>query len=241
MAKNKSLSNEEVERQLNNMRNFIIKEAEEKRDEIIQSAKSDFTVSKNDIFQEERLKIISEFERRAKQMESEQKIKYSNMHNQARLKVLSAREEIISALRDETKHRLNEVSKAGPQYQQLLKELIVQGLLKLSEKEVLVKCREADEEMVSNVLQEAASEYKALSKQDVNLKVDKGHHLPPGPSRTQKLIEGRYCFGGIVLSAQEERILCDNSLDQRLSLSFDSNIPKMRKMLFPEPGKESED
>jgi len=240
-AKGGSLSNEEVERQLNNMRNFIIKEAEEKRDEIIHKAKEEFTLSKTEIFQEERLKIIKEFERRAKQMESEQKIKYSNMHNQARLKVLSAREEIISSLRDETKHRLTDISKQGPEYQKLLKELIVQALLKLSEKDVLVKCRESDVEMVNAVLHEASAEYKVLSKQDVNLKIDKSHNLPPAPTKSQKLIEGRYCFGGIVLAAQEERILCDNTLDQRLSLAFEASIPGIRKMLFPEKKEEKKD
>jgi vacuolar-type H+-ATPase subunit E/Vma4 len=36
----------------------------------------------------------------------------------------------------------------------------------------------------------------------------------------------------VVLSAHDGKIVCDNTLDQRLALAFDANIPKIRSLVF---------
>jgi len=51
---------------------------------------------------------------------------FSNKLNQARLRKLKAREDIVLALKDEAKDRLSSVSRPGAEYQALLKHLIVQ-------------------------------------------------------------------------------------------------------------------
>ena len=47
-------------------------------------------------------------------------------------------------------------------YKNLLKDLLVQGLIKLYEKEVTLRCRESDVDLLESVIDEAVSEYKQL-------------------------------------------------------------------------------
>lgn len=42
----------------------------------------------------------------------------------------------------------------------------------------------------------------------------------------------RHSSGGVVLSAQEGRIVCSNTLDQRLQLAYEQLLPEIRKTLF---------
>ena len=53
------------------------------------------------------------------------------------------------------------------QYKELIKNLIVQGLIKLMEGEVHIRCRKSDLKLVQEVQQAAADEYKALMKSEV--------------------------------------------------------------------------
>jgi len=41
-----------------------------------------------------------------------------------------------------------------------------------------------------------------------------------------------FSAGGVYLSALEDRILCDNTLETRLHLVFDAALPKIRASLF---------
>jgi vacuolar-type H+-ATPase subunit E/Vma4 len=41
------------------------------------------------------------------------------------------------------------------------------------------------------------------------------------------------CMGGIMLHARKGRIVCKNTLDERLQLVYQEAIPDIRRMLFP--------
>ena len=45
-------------------------------------------------------------------------------------------------------------------------------------------------------------------------------------------LNGEGC-GGVQIYAQESRIVCSNTLEARLGLSFEGELPKIRKCLFP--------
>jgi len=127
------------------------------------------------------------------------------------------------------KTRLVELSKPGKEYQELLKLLIVQGLLKMSERKLLIRIRPEDEKLVEGVLKDAIADYKARSGRDVDATIDKKHYLPSGPSASNT---GLTCSGGVLLTADDDKIICDNTLDQRLSLAFDAKIPDIRTTIF---------
>ncbi len=54
------------------------------------------------------------------------------MLNQARLKVLKVREDYVRDVLDEARRRLSEISKNEAQYSDVLRKLIVQGLLQVN-------------------------------------------------------------------------------------------------------------
>ena len=96
--------------------------------------------------------------------------------------------------------------------------LIAEGLERLGESKVSVRCREADRSMVEGVLSAAQSKYG----KKVALTVDAARPLPAAPQ----------CTGGVVLSARNDSILCDNTIDSRLDIAFEQCLPGIRAMLF---------
>ncbi len=63
------MEDEEVQKQLDHMVKFIQREAEEKASEIQAKAQEEFSIEKARMVQEEKLKIMKEFERKEKQIE----------------------------------------------------------------------------------------------------------------------------------------------------------------------------
>ena len=125
-------------------------------------------------------------------------------------------------------------------YKNLLKDLLVQGLIKLYEKEVTLRCRESDVDLLESVIDEAVSEYKQLmldqcaalkGKSDItcNVKIDRKRHLP----EWDEIKPENSCLGGFLLLARKNRIVCSQTLDDRIKLAYDQAIPMIRRELFP--------
>jgi len=224
-----ALQENEVRDQLKRMVSFIVKEAEEKAHEIRDKAEEEFSMEKQRIVQADKLKIMKDYERREKQEEILKKIAYSNALNQSRLKVLKSREDSVARLLSEAQKTLSDIGKPGEKYKNLLGLLILQGLLKLLESNVAIRCRECDQDFVKEVMVPAAQGYKKKTGKDVNLTID-SVFLPPPPKADGTSIE--FCSGGVVLVGGEGRILCHNTLDSRLTLAFEQRLHDIRKTLF---------
>ncbi|CAI8023961.1 V-type proton ATPase subunit E [Geodia barretti] len=139
-----ALSDAEVEKQINHMKKFIKQEAHEKADEIMIKAEEEFNIEKGRLLQNEKRKVSNYFERREKQLELQKKIQHSNLLNQARLAVLKSRDDHIKRVLEEASTRLSEVTRDSAHYQQMLRDLVAQGLFQLLEEEVTVRCRQED-------------------------------------------------------------------------------------------------
>ncbi len=68
---------------------------------------------------------MEHYEKKEKQVELQRKIQSSNMMNQARLKVLKAREDHIKNVLDEARAKLSTLSNDPNRYQNVLKGLIM--------------------------------------------------------------------------------------------------------------------
>jgi len=220
----------EVRKQLQQMINFIKQEAREKAEEIKVKAEEEFSIERANIVMEERKKINKDFERKLKQVEVRKKIARSNELNQARLRVLKARESSLEKILDDATKRLRDVARQS-NYKTLLKDLIVQGLIQLREQEVTVVARECDNELVQSILAEAKKEYDSKTNSDIVLSLHKKHRLAPPPVEGSDLPA---CCGGVLLSANNGKILCNNTLEQRLTLSYEQLLPQIRTTLFGE-------
>lgn len=71
--------------------------------EIDAKAEEEFNIEKGRLVQTQRLKIMEYFEKKEKQIEQQKKIQMSTMRNQARLKVLRARNDLVSEWLNERK------------------------------------------------------------------------------------------------------------------------------------------
>jgi V-type H+-transporting ATPase subunit E len=138
---------------------------------------------------------------------------------------MNERDSLLKKMLSDAQEKLRQFA-SSPQYKDLCKRLIVQGLVKLMEEKVKIKCRQADKALVQGVLEEAKADYIALMKKecgkDVNvaLRIDDKNFL----SATSA--------GGVICLGANNRIVCDNTLDSRLKIAFGDLKPVVRSMLF---------
>ena len=170
------MNEQEVDRQINQMVQFIKQEAEEKANEIRVAAEEEFNIEKLQMVETEKQRIRKEYERKESQVEVKKKIEYSTELNAMRLKVLAAREEAIQGMLAEARATVGAVS-ASPAYAGLLVSLICQGVRKLEAKQAVVRCRAADAEKVKQAMQQAQT-----SMPGVALKLDEHEFLPAAPA-----------------------------------------------------------
>ncbi|KMZ57919.1 V-type proton ATPase subunit E1 [Zostera marina] len=224
------MNDADVSKQIQQMVMFIKQEAEEKANEISVSAEEEFNIEKLQLVEAEKRKVRSEYERKEKQVDVKRKIEYSMQLNASRLKVLQAQDDLVSSMKEAAGEKLLNISDNPNSYKFLLKDLIVQSLLRLKEPSVLLRCRKVDSALVQSVLEEAKMEYaKKANVRNPNVIVDDRVFLPPPPAQYGDHVH--YCSGGVVLASQDGKIVCENTLDARLDVVFRQKLPEIRKRL----------
>ena len=107
------------------------------------------------------------------------------------------------------------------------------------EAEVTVQCRKSDLETLKSQIEPAVKEYKAIMQREVE--AFKGKDIPCKVIIDEKKALPEYsdkegvesCIGGIVLHCRRGRIVCSNTLDERLQLCYQEAVPDIGRMLFP--------
>uniref|UniRef100_A0A915DAR0 V-type proton ATPase subunit E n=1 Tax=Ditylenchus dipsaci TaxID=166011 RepID=A0A915DAR0_9BILA len=214
------ISDNDVQKQLRHMMAFIEQEANEKAEEIDTKAEEEFNMEKGRLVQQQRTKILEYYEKKEKQVELQRKIQRSNMQNQGRLKCLKAREDHLRNVLDEARANLTKISADEKRYPSILKGLIMQALLQLLEKNVVLRCRQKDESLVSKLLPECLEELKKMWGNDTNVTIDNEHYLHPDSA------------GGVEMSAKSGKIKVLSTLESRLELIAGQIVPQIRTALF---------
>ncbi|KAA8590456.1 hypothetical protein FQN60_014390 [Etheostoma spectabile] len=160
-----ALTDADVQKQIKHMMGFIVQEASEKVEEIDAKAEEEFNIEKGRLVQTQRVKIMGYFEKKEKQIEQHKKVpadnslidfsihsysQMSNLLNQARLKVLKARDDMIT------------------------------GFYQLLEHKVTIRCRQQDVEMVQAAVDKVSPIYKEAVKKNIVVKIDLERFLPSG-------------------------------------------------------------
>eukprot|EP00936_MAST-01D_sp_MAST-1D-sp1_P002573 g2573.t1 len=229
------------QRQIQQMKAFILQEANEKRNEINIKTQHDFNLEKQMLVHNAKLKIQDEFDRKDKDREIQKRIALSASVGAARMRKMKARDEMMKGIIDEAKVRAHAWTSDTATYEALLVKLMVQALIKMDELIVKVCCRKCDLEVVKRAAPQAAQMYTALMKKEcdedlaVRLEVSEIERdmLAPPPEAGAP---GASCAGGVVMKALGDRIVCDNTLDARLGLVWDECKPRIRSTLFPPQG-----
>ncbi|XP_021767354.1 V-type proton ATPase subunit E1-like [Chenopodium quinoa] len=238
----------DVSKQIQQMVEFIRQEALEKSNEISVSTEEEFNIEKLQLVEAEKKKIRQDYERKNKQVEVRKKIEYSMQLNASRIKFLQAQDGIVNDMKEAASKELLRVSdnpnaysykkllqafsddKNPYNYNKLLQALIVQGLLRLKEPSLLLRCREMDKKAVEYVLEDSKREYAEKAKvQAPTITID-DVYLPPPPSASQE--HGPSCSGGVVLASRDGKIVCENTLDARLTVAYQQKLPQIRKHIF---------
>ncbi|KAJ1263412.1 hypothetical protein BS78_09G182600 [Paspalum vaginatum] len=225
------MNDADVGKQVQQMVRFILQEANEKASEITVAAEEEFNIEKLQLVESEKRRVRQEYERKEKQVDVRRKIEYSTELNAARIKLLQAQDGVVTGMKESAGDALLRVTKDANAYKRVLKGLIVQSLLRLREPALVLRCREADRSLVEAVLEVAKKEYAEKAK--VNLPkviIDGKVYLPP--QRSSRDVHGPSCAGGVVLASQDGKMVCENTLDARLNVSFRQKLPEIRKKLF---------
>eukprot|EP00002_Diphylleia_rotans_P005738 TRINITY_DN1490_c0_g1_i1.p1 TRINITY_DN1490_c0_g1~~TRINITY_DN1490_c0_g1_i1.p1 ORF type:complete len:222 (-),score=69.93 TRINITY_DN1490_c0_g1_i1:350-1015(-) len=207
----------EVQKQIQQMINFIQQEAEEKAREIDEKAEEEFHMEKAQLVQAEKLKIMKEYEKKFKAINLQKKTKVATIHQDARLKILQAQDETLMHLLHVAEQHLPQLSTSGPKYQKLLKNLIHQALVVLDETTVIVSYRAQDASFIQACAEEAIDTYNKKHGKKVTFTLDPKHIT---------------CFGGAIIASKDNRIRVDNTLDTRLRLTYENSLPATRQTLF---------
>ena len=103
-------------------------------------------------------------------------------------------------------------------------------MIKLLEDELEIKVREDEVSLVQGLVQECQREYTAIMKRETTRDYACELHIIEDSFLTDE--NGRRC-GGVILYAHNRRIVCSNTLEDRLNQIFESQLPMIRNGLFP--------
>ncbi len=159
---------------------FIRQEALEKAKEIQLKADEEFSIEKSKLVREETTSIDKTYEKKFKQASMSQQITRSTASNKTRLKVLSARQELLDDLFEQTREKLASYADDKSKYQTICKNLILEGLYALNEEKAVVRARKADYDVVKKAIGDAEKEYKENLKKDVKVEIDERNPQPEG-------------------------------------------------------------
>jgi len=215
--------------QIRQMVNFILQEAHEKANEIRVKTEHDFNLEKQTLVHEAKLNIQDEFSKKEKDREVQERIARSSEIGECNVKKMQMRDELLNTLLVDAATKLGVVAR-GQNYPHLLQKLIVQGLIKIEEVEVVVYCRPDDHAVVEKVLPDAIAEYVEIMERESGIKLSPQVSL----NTDQSKILPDSTYGGVVLTAVAGKIVCDNTMSARLSLVYEELLPAIRAILFPE-------
>ncbi|KAK3696034.1 V-ATPase V1 sector subunit E [Vermiconidia calcicola] len=224
MSQIHAMSDDQVAAELRKMTAFIRQEALEKAREIHLKADEEFSIEKSKLVRSETQRIDTEYEKKFTQAGMSQQITKSTLANKQRLRVLSARQELLDGLFEDTNKKLADTAgKDKGKYEEVLKNLILEGLYALNEKKVSVRCRKKDDGAVKKARDSAREEYKKNMKgKDVEIVVDEKDRLPEGSS------------GGVYILNGTGKIDINNTFEERLKLLETDALPYVRTTLFGE-------
>lgn len=214
---------------LQKMIKYIQQETDKKVQIIKKEAGKDADLEKALLINPEKEKITKRMEKELEDYKTKMKIAQSQKMNKLRLEKLKVKIDCVNSVFEEARNQLLAKIKNDPEeYRKVLKDLIIQGFIKLLEENVNIICKKEDYNIVCGLVDQAKNEFmekikkeaKKGTKINLNVSVDSKYYLP------ETLI------GGVFLTSLKSKIRVDNTLDKRLELLKQSATPEIRKILF---------
>jgi len=214
------------EERVRKIEEMILKEAEEKARMMVDEVKIKAEKEKNKIFTYEMERLQVEMHEREDQDKTQKRLERSRRINETRLEIQKHRNDMLEQLKDSLQGKLLESVKDGKKYEELLKGLVLQGLIRLLEKKVNIRCVERDAALIKKILPEVAEKYRKFIKEqtgevvDIEVNLFEKSYLPSDE------------IGGVVLYCNGFKTVFCNTLRARIELVFQASIPDIREMMF---------
>ncbi|KAA6414224.1 MAG: vacuolar atp synthase subunit e [Lasallia pustulata] len=229
-----AMSDDQVSAELKKMTAFIRQEALEKAQEIRIKADEEFAIEKSKLVRAETSSIDNAYEKKFKQASMSQQITRSTLANKTRLKLLSARQELLDELFGRAQAKLKAYTEDKGKYREICKNLILEGAYALNEEKVSVRARKADYETVQGSIDDAKKEYKENLDREVEIELDEKNPQPEDSVGKDRSAESTvyYRAGGISIVGSGGKIDINNTFDERLKLLESDALPMVRTSLF---------
>merc|ERR1712032_1252704 len=207
------------------MAQFIHQEAAEKAAEIRLKANEEFNIEKLRMVEAEKAKIRADYERKEKQVEVKKRIEQSNTVRLGRLEALKKRDEEMQKVLAEAAKQLPPLTQQSS-YPALLESLIVEALKQLAEPKVSVQGVAGQGALVQKMLAPATTKFKEWAK---SAKGDAFVSTIDITFDATPLAQG---IGGVAVTGFGGKISLNNTLQSRLMLAYETQLPVLRSVLF---------
>uniref|UniRef100_A0A1B6LC48 V-type proton ATPase subunit E n=1 Tax=Graphocephala atropunctata TaxID=36148 RepID=A0A1B6LC48_9HEMI len=203
---------------------YIVQDGHEKAEEIDISAEEEFNKEKLSYKANRVAAVKKYYDNLENKYQHQIVLDMSKIKTQAHRDILATRHAVIDELFSTVQSRITQLTLEENLclYKKVLFQLIIQGLFKIMEPNVVVEVRQHDVVVSKKVIKQAQDYFQEKTGMTANVFLSENHFLPEKGS------------GGVVLYTKSKTISLDNTLDTRLSLVRNIVLPSVRKALFGE-------
>ena len=173
---------------LQKMIQYIKQETEKKVSNIKKEADKEANLEKALIVKPEKEKISKKIEKELEDYQTKMKIVQSQKMNKLRLEKLKVKIDCVNSVFEDAKTQLIKKIKNNPEeYKKILKDLLVQGFIRLLDDKVNVLCKKEDFDIVKSLIEEAKNEFleklkkeakKSAQIENMQVTLDEKYFLP---------------------------------------------------------------
>ena len=173
---------------LQKMIQYIKQETEKKVNNIKKEADKEANLEKALIIKPEKEKINKKMEKELEDYKTKMKIVQSQKMNKLRLEKLKVKIDCVNSVFEDAKTQLMKKIKNNPEeYKKILKDLLVQGFIRLLDDKINVLCKKEDFELVKSLIDEAKKEFleklkkeakKSAQIDNLEITLDEKYFLP---------------------------------------------------------------
>ena len=173
---------------LQKMIQYIKQETEKKVNNIKKEADKEANLEKALIIKPEKEKINKKMEKELEEYKTKMKIVQSQKLNKLRLEKLKVKIDCVNSVFEDAKTQLVKKIKSNPEeYKKILKDLLVQGFIRLLDDKINVLCKKEDFELVKSLIDEAKKEFleklkkeakKSAQIDNLEITLDEKYFLP---------------------------------------------------------------
>jgi len=129
---------------------------------------------------------------------------------------MQERYKFIEQLKEELKQKLKNVMSNETQARNITQALIVQGMLRMMERNVMIEGTEGQKGLLKQIIPNCQNQFAEIMKRETG----KDTQVSLGISDYSLENKQKNIIGGIFLRSQDGLIVCENSLDARVDLAL---------------------